>query len=96
MLLNCSFLTAAANNDFIPLMNEAIVIPQSSTNPQTFTFTAQIVGDLVLEGIEIFIIEFTQENSNDIFDGSFRSTVVIQPDDDGKCVVYTGPTTVYL
>ena len=76
-------------------MNEVILIPQSSTNPQMFTFTAQIVGDLVQEDIEIFIIDFTTENSNDNFVGSFRSTVVIQDDSDSECVAHTELFKVY-
>ena len=88
------FFTAAANNDFVPLMNEAITIPQSATNSQTFTFTAQIVGDRVQEESEIFFIDFTRENSNDIIVGSPRSRVVIVDDGDGKCATYTRLVTV--
>ena len=77
-------------------MNESITIPQSATNPQTFTFTAQIVGDLVQEDSEIFFIDFTTENSNDIFIGSSRSSVVIVDDGDGKCVADTRLIPLYL
>ena len=68
-------------------MNEAITIPQSATNPQAFTFTAQIVGDLVKETTEIFFIDFSTENSNDNFAGSSRITVMIEDDGDRKYVV---------
>ena len=75
---------AAANNDFIPLSNEPFVIPRSATNGETFIFTAQIVGDLVQEGSELFFIDFTTENPNDIIEGS-RSRVRILDDGDGEC-----------
>ena len=88
--------TAAANNDFVQTINEALIIPQSATNGQTFTFAALIVGDTVPEEDEIFLIDFTTGNANDCFARSSRATVVVLNDDisgdNGEC----GQTVSYL
>ncbi len=65
------------------MVNEPFTIPATAADGDSFTFTAQIVGDLVEENTEQYIIRFTAENENDAFELS-QVFVRIQDDGDGK------------
>ncbi len=65
------------------MVNEPFTIPATAADGDSFTFTAQIVGDLVEENTELYRIQFTAENENDAF-GLSQVFVRIQDDGDGK------------
>ncbi|XP_064397065.1 uncharacterized protein LOC135343945 isoform X3 [Halichondria panicea] len=71
------------NNDFVQLVNEPFTIPATAADGDSFTFTAQIVGDLVEEMTELYRIQFTAENENDAFG---LSQVFVRIQDDGDAV----------
>lgn len=71
----------------MPLLNQSLVIPTSSTIGQSVCVPFQTQGDDIHESDETLTITLRPANSNDVIDGVSSLTITIQDDGDSKRIL---------
>ena len=68
-------------DDFLPLTDEPLTIPSTSSLRQDVCFNININGDVEQEDNESFTITVMTANSNDVIEGSNMAIITILDDD---------------
>jgi hypothetical protein len=81
-------LTLPAPDDYVELSNVVLTIPEGATPLTMRCITVTVIGDIIAEPTETFIIQIAPENSNDnIADMEYRVLIMDETDGNNNYVV---------